>query len=47
MTIDERRKYLKLIQRRYRRAKRPEQGHRLDEIMAVTGLHCKSLLTFS
>lgn len=44
MTIDERRKYLKLMQRRYHRAKRPEQGQLLDEMLAVTGLHRKSLI---
>jgi hypothetical protein len=44
MTIDERRKYLKLMQRRYCRAERPEQGQLLDEMLAVTGLHRKSLI---
>jgi hypothetical protein len=44
MTIDERRKYLKLMQRRYQRANRPEQGQLLSEMLAVTGLHRKSLI---
>ena len=44
MTIDERRKYLKLVARRYRAADRPARGQLLTEMEAVTGLHRKSLI---
>jgi hypothetical protein len=44
MTIDERRKYLKLMQPRYARADHPEQGRLLADMEAVTHLHRKSLL---
>jgi len=44
MTIDERRKYLRLIKRRYLKASKLERGHLLDEMEAVTGLHRKSLI---
>ena len=43
MTIDERRKYLKKQQERYRKAPRKERGQLLQEMQAVTGLHRKSL----
>jgi hypothetical protein len=43
MTIDERRKYLKKQQQRYREAARKERGHLLQEMEQVTGLHRKSL----
>lgn len=43
MTIDERRKYLKKQQERYRTATRKERGQLLQEMQAVTGLHRKSL----
>ena len=43
MTIEERYKYLRKMQKRYRKAKRAEKGRLLDEMMAVTGLHRKSL----
>jgi hypothetical protein len=44
MTISERRKYLKRMEGRYRRADRLGQGQLLDEMEAMTGLHRKSLL---
>jgi hypothetical protein len=44
MTIDERRKYLRLMLPRYGRADYPERGRLLDEMEAVTQLHRKSLL---
>jgi hypothetical protein len=44
MTIDERRKYLRRMKKRYRQANRKEQGHLLDEMEAVTELHRKSLI---
>jgi hypothetical protein len=44
MTIDERFKYLRLIQKRYRKADRSEKGQLLDEAASVTGLHRKSIV---
>jgi len=44
MTIDERRKYLRKMQERYRQAGRKERGHLLDEMEAVTELHRKNLI---
>jgi len=44
MTVDERRKYLKLVVPRYARARRAERSTLLAEMAAVTGLHRKSLL---
>jgi len=44
MTLTERRKYLARMQPRYLLADRPTRGQLLDEMMAVTGLHRKSLL---
>jgi len=44
MSIDERRKYLKLVARRYARAGRAERSGLLTEMALVTGLHRKSLL---
>ncbi len=44
MSIDERRKYLRLVERRYAKAKRAERSHLLKEMVEVTGLHRKSLL---
>jgi hypothetical protein len=43
LTIDERRKYLKRMQPRYRAADRAGRGALLTEMAAVTGLHRKSL----
>lgn len=43
MTIDERFKYLRLLQKRYQKAGRDEKGQLLDEATAVTGLHRKSI----
>lgn len=43
MTIDERRKYLRTMKRRYDRANRKERGRLLTEMEAVTGMHRKSL----
>lgn len=44
MSIDERRKYLRLMQRRYRHASRVKKRQLLDEMEQVTGLHRKSLI---
>ena len=44
MTINERRKYLRLIKRRYVEAGKLERGRLLDEMEVVTGLHRKSLI---
>ncbi|HFD38729.1 MAG TPA: transposase [Anaerolineae bacterium] len=44
MTIDERRKYLRVMQERYYPASRQERGRLLDEMEAVTKLHRKSLI---
>lgn len=43
MSVDERRKYLKLVAKRYIGADREERGRLLTEMGAVTGLHRKSL----
>jgi hypothetical protein len=43
MTIDERRKYLRQMQKRYRKASRKGQKELLDEMEAVTHFHRKSL----
>jgi len=44
MNIDERRKYLRLVKPRYRKAGRKEKGQLLDEMVAVTGLGRKTLV---
>ncbi len=44
MTIDERRKYLKRMESRYRTASKERRGELLGEMEAVTGLHRKSLV---
>src|SRR6266852_4240246 len=44
MTVNERRKYLKLVKPRYQQAKRAERSRLLSEMEEVTGLHRKSLL---
>jgi hypothetical protein len=44
MNIDERRKYLRLVSPRYRKAGRKEKGQLLDEMIAVTGLERKTLI---
>jgi hypothetical protein len=44
MTIDERRKYLRLIKKRYLKAGKLQRGRLLDEMQAVTCLHRKSLI---
>lgn len=44
MTVNERRKYLKLMKPRYQQAKRAERSRLLTEMEQVTGLHRKSLL---
>ena len=44
MTVDERRKYLRKMQKRYYKANRRERGHLLDEMVAVLGQHRKSLI---
>ncbi len=44
MNINERRKYLRKMQARYRQASRKEQGQLLTEMEAITGLHRKSLI---
>ena len=43
MTIDERRKYLRIMQSRYLKAGRAEKTALLDEMEEVTGMHRKSL----
>ena len=43
MSVDERRKYLKLVAKRYLGADREGRGRLLTEMEAVTGLHRKSL----
>jgi len=44
MTVDERYKYLRQMQKRYKKAGRKERGRLLDEMEAVTSLHRKSLI---
>lgn len=44
MNINERRKYLHKMQKRYWQATRTERGRLLDEMQQVTGLHRKSLI---
>ena len=44
MTVDERRKYLFGMQKRYRGASRQERAGWLDEMAKVTHLHRKSLI---
>lgn len=44
MSVDERRKYLKVVWLRYAKAGRTERSALLTEMEAVTGLHRKSLL---
>ena len=44
MTIDERRKYLHKIKKRYVKADRKERGRLLNEMEAVTELHRKTLI---
>jgi len=44
MSIDERRKYLKLMTSRYRQAKRKERSQFLTEMEQVTKLHRKHLI---
>lgn len=44
MNIDERRKYLRLVRPRYRKAGRKEKGQLLDEMVAVTDLERKTLI---
>ena len=44
MNIDERRKYLYKMQRRYRKADRKEKGRLLDEMEAITGMDRKYLV---
>src|SRR5258708_15694174 len=43
MSVNERRKYVKLMKARYAAAKREERGRLLSEMEQVTGLHRKSL----
>ncbi len=43
MTINERRKYVKLMSARYRKAKRKERSQLLSEMEQVTKMHRKSL----
>ena len=44
MSIEERRKYLRRMKKRYAQATRKERGQLLDEMEAVTELHRKSLV---
>jgi len=44
MTVEERKKYLRAMQKRYKEAGRTGRSKLLDEMEAVTGLHRKSLV---
>ncbi len=44
MTVDEKRKYLRIVKPRYKQAGRNEKGQLLDEMEAVTGLDRKTLI---
>jgi hypothetical protein len=44
MTIQEREKYLRKMQKRYRKANRRTKGKLLDEMEEITGQHRKSLV---
>jgi len=44
MTVDERRKYLRRMQKRYRKASQKEKGQLLDEMEQVTELERKYLI---
>ena len=44
MTVDERRKYLGRMKRRYKAADRRERGRLLDEMERVTDMHRKALI---
>jgi hypothetical protein len=44
MTVDERRKYLRRMQKRYVEASRRKKGELLDEMEEITGLHRKYLI---
>ncbi len=44
MDFSERRKYLRIMRKRYKEASRRERSNLLDEMEAVTGLHRKSLI---
>jgi hypothetical protein len=44
MTLNERRKYLRVQQKRYYTANRKERSQLLDEMVCVTGLHRKALI---
>jgi len=44
MTVDERRKYLRRMKKRYLQAGRKEKEWLLDEMEAITELHRKSLI---
>jgi hypothetical protein len=44
MTIQERRKYLRQMKKRYERAVKKERGELLDEMEIITGLHRKALI---
>ncbi len=43
MSVEGRRQYLRQMQKRYHKAKRPEKSRLLDEMQAVTGQHRKHL----
>ena len=44
MTIEERRKYLRIVQPRYKQAGKEEKSELLDRMEEVTGLHRKSII---
>jgi hypothetical protein len=44
MTLNERRKYLRVQQKRYYTANRKERSQLLDEMVCATGLHRKALI---
>ncbi len=44
MTLNERRKYLRLIKKRYLKASKFERGRLLDDLEVITGSQRKSLI---
>lgn len=44
MTVDERRKYLRMVKKRYKKANKTKRSQLLDEMEEITGLHRKSLI---
>jgi hypothetical protein len=44
MAVDDRRKYLRKMKKRYVKAARRKRGQLFDDIKSVTGMHRKSLV---